>query len=324
MLHFLYLNYIEQLAERPDSAAEYGDRRMEITGNIVRLEGALADCGDCPEKTQLEADLQYWRGLDRSLDDIIRSVLDWAGEGDPAWKAAWMTLLGMETPADGADYTPEEIVTRLRQSGSDERCIALYEAYQACVAERREGFHAGSEFGPCHEEHDLFRYCEAGDDKALADAERLQALRALGVILPEVKADNQRDYTLYYGAVPDDFVPPMPKPEQLSGRFLSIEMVKQGAGNLDSVRTTLFVQPMLFKGSEMFYQGDQLYFFIEDYSLLNGAPLLECHYVGNQLLTYYWYGTRPEAAEPGRLASRIPDHPVLQIGDARTDCPATG
>ena len=60
------------------------------------------------------------------------------------------------------------------------------------------------------------------------------------------------------------------------------------------------------------------------------AKFLACYYNLPRQLTadskgdaIYWYGARPQGADLANLLARAPSHPLLDVGEPRTDCPAT-
>ena len=56
------------------------------------------------------------------------------------------------------------------------------------------------------------------------------------------------------------------------------------------------------------------------------SPVLECKYRSYRKFGphyEYWYKNRPVAADPGRLKSRVSDHPLLFIRSPLKTCPAS-
>ena len=145
--------------------------------------------------------------------------------------------------------------------------------------------------------------------------------------------------TIFYefGEVPRDFHPPIPEvlPE---GKFVQLEMEKSAPGALVSVRLT----PGVSQGdvdvdaweriNRLRAQGDprQYELYQEDRRsiALGDQRILTCVYrgatiQGRMTAQRYWYNTRPALADPARLRSRIPDHPMLGINEPQDSCPLT-
>jgi hypothetical protein len=132
--------------------------------------------------------------------------------------------------------------------------------------------------------------------------------------------------TVYdYGVVPESFVPTILADIPLTRNTFKMEKERPGS---------LIQMSIAFLGWYSLPRTDGDYkdrpreqkMLQADVSAADGR-VLECLYLaeehGTGLLYRFWYKTRPAVAEPARLRSRIPDHPMLDIKSPREICPET-
>ncbi len=145
---------------------------------------------------------------------------------------------------------------------------------------------------------------------------------------PTIK--DQGSYRVYdYGAVRDDFVPPMPA-ELPQSKFLVLSMDKQVPGSIIRVSVLPFFWGALTRNDLDYRNRPQEQALLE--ADVNAARqergvVLKCEYLGQAYNTvnrsWFWFKTRPAAADPALLKSHIADHPMLEIHGPVASCPAT-
>ena len=132
---------------------------------------------------------------------------------------------------------------------------------------------------------------------------------------------------LNYGEVPENFVPQVP--ELPKNRRLKITMKKLFPGSLHTIKIRPFHLGMLIKGEERYIDRPQIQQMVREdiFAVMQSrSPVLECKYRSYRKLGphyEYWYKNRPVAADPGRLKSRVSDHPLLFIRSPLESCPAS-
>jgi len=145
---------------------------------------------------------------------------------------------------------------------------------------------------------------------------------------PTIK--DQGSYRVYdYGAVRDDFVPPMPA-ELPQGKFLVLSMEKQVPGSIIRISVLPFFWGALSRNELDYRNRPQEQALLEadvNAARQERAMVLKCEYLGQAYNTvtrsWFWFKTRPAAADPVLLRSRIADHPMLEIHTPTATCPAT-
>ena len=206
---------------------------------------------------------------------------------------------------------------------------------------------------PGGEFYESYRLRQACYLKDYAEVERLVELgeaRASGEILPEIYPVGihqvRETGLIYYGDVPEDFVPPMPPAEQVvaaldGGETREVRVVanKKQNDNLIEVLITRY-GPIHLQGGDSDAcietprekRAERLKRVCDDQSEMHRFKpyVLLCGYRvtdnrGEQGRRYgiYWYNERVELVEYEYLLNRDHGHSLLVIGDARADCPAT-
>lgn len=93
------------------------------------------------------------------------------------------------------------------------------------------------------------------------------------------------------------------------------------------INLTRFGPAGVYGKNYMYYKGATREIVREDYGEVEKAgydTVLECLYYRDGRTVnaiYYWFRTRPDAANPARLNSRMRNHPLLLVMDARVECP---
>ena len=136
--------------------------------------------------------------------------------------------------------------------------------------------------------------------------------------------------SIEYGHVPDNFLPEIPDLETLPEPFVSIYMEeKSSIGSLIGIELMPFRWNSAYQYSDHAEFGDQAKKMVEeDYAALikDNAIVMECNYkISRDTAVYfrrYWFGITPAVADPGRLRTRLRDHPLLKsINGTRNQCP---
>ena len=130
-----------------------------------------------------------------------------------------------------------------------------------------------------------------------------------------------------YGPSPESFVPPIPK--DLPNKTVYLSMEKQGAGSLSDIEIQSFGYWSLPR-TDMDYANrpTRQAALQEDVSIISKQRprVLVCKYLAERRgivqVSRHWYMKAPEGADRDRLRSRISDHPVLTIYEARETCPS--
>ena len=113
--------------------------------------------------------------------------------------------------------------------------------------------------------------------------------------------------------------------------------LKSNDGNPNKLTRTLLTKIRaggVYGQNVMYWSGRDRTLIMEDYMVVGGRQgnprleqhVLECSYWEDSRRSssvYYWYKSRPALADPARLSSRVSNHPLLLVMDAREDCPVT-
>lgn len=145
---------------------------------------------------------------------------------------------------------------------------------------------------------------------------------------PVVK--DQGSYRVYdYGAVRDEFVPPMPA-ELPQGKFLVLSMNKQVPGSIVRISVLPFFWGALTRNDLDYRNRPQEQALLQadvNAARQEDAMVLKCEYLGQAVNTvsrsWFWFKTRPAAADPALLKSHIADHPMLEIHGPVATCPVS-
>ncbi|MCU7842479.1 MAG: hypothetical protein KZQ93_01415 [Candidatus Thiodiazotropha sp. (ex Monitilora ramsayi)] len=328
--------------------SDYKAQRRLWRDKIAQGEARLHACGGCAERAEIERDLTYWKTTENKFQEIAGQAFVAVGMPPNVAKA-----LGIDMPLTPGLSAAEakKLHEVARPTWTDDRpefCRRAVDDYVGCLrhfkSSRNTVFTGNAKMpgGVCYDQHKLFRHCAAENYKAFHAEAELQKKRVAGAIIPEYL---EYAHEVYYGDVPDDFMPMVPseivleklkkdeKPHEV--RF---SMRKQRPELLSVMVVRPFHHGTVVPNNHC--QGvDQPTNEIEHricydfYTLsLQVRPLvLFCQYsrADRNMPLYleaykFWYRPPPAEAEPKHLLSRAENHPALVVaGPPRTECPAT-
>lgn len=326
---------------------DYREQRELWSSKIAENESKLERCGDCPQRAEIVQELKYWKDTENQFQQFAGNAF--ASVGMPPEVAEW---LGIDMPLAPRNSKLWEEQNRIvRKPWVDERpefCQIAVDEHLQCLRDfqQRSGTSwtevAKRPGGDCYDTRKLYLHCANENYQAFEMEKNLQAARLAGEIIPEFVGTEEWQ-EVYYGPVPDDFLPTLP-PEVVQGDIREIAEVrlttrKKGTGVVGTVIFERFFWVNIVPTSDCFSRQephDELARRVcEDLSDLSWhvqppATVLACRYTepGGALSVAhtsprFWYGSRPELADPERLLERNAEHPVLKIGEPRTDCPLT-
>ena len=146
----------------------------------------------------------------------------------------------------------------------------------------------------------------------------------VAIAAPTITKEGTRVH-VKYAAVPEDFVPTIGETPSSDVQEIYYEMKKAIPGSLRSVRIVpcCEVYVLMPPDIRIKFNRDMM-----QARMVEKAFQLTCEYVSDRAgaLTakIYWYKSQPPvAADANALRSRLPNHPLLSIGDAREVCPKT-
>lgn len=345
LAEFLFWNEMGKAAgQAARSVEEYRSIRQDLKNRIAAAETEVARCGGC---ASAQADLRRWQAEENRLEEGVGAVLQ--STGTPPVIA---DFLGVALPVSRGRSLEEQraecAITRPAWYPSlPASCQQAVDAHVACrqAYENRHGLcsaRVASEPGAaCWDTSKLFRHCAAGDFATFERERQAQRMRRDHPTMPEY-VDHGSDKFLLYPHAPAGFVPELPPPAVIDEvladpQLFRLDAVIGGAanGNLRRVRFERFHWGRVVPHSECLTGRardddelsrricDDLY----DLNYHHRPALLACAYAGpanrEAPEAFYWYAAVPDAARPALLLERASGHPVLRIGDARTDCPAT-
>lgn len=330
--------------------SDYKAQRQLWRNKIAEGEARLRACGGCTERAEIERDLAYWKTTENKLQEFVGQAFVAVGMPRNVARA-----LGIDMPlTPGLSAAEAKILHEVaRPNWTDDRpefCRRAVDEYVGCLrtfkSSRNTVFSGNAKMpgGMCYELHKLFRHCAAENYEAFHAETELQKQRAAGAIIPEYL---EYAHEVYYGDVPDDFMPTVP-PEIVLEKLkkdeepheIRFSMRRQRPGLLSVMVVRPFYYSTVVPAVSLRSMDDES---IEissrisyDFGTLSQhvkpKPLvLFCQYSradGNMPLFLeaykFWYRPPPEEANPKRLLSRAKNHPALVVaGPPRTECPAT-
>jgi len=352
---WLFWNEIgNQLGSAAQSHADYEQERQLWREKIAAAEAELARCGGCASARE---ELEKWRGVENRFQDVAGSLAQ--AVGMPPIIARWLDIDLPMTSGRTEEQRLEacEIVRGEWVDDLPEFCRIAVDDYLSCLVnyERTHGYCSASGStsgaklpgGQCWDQWKLRDHCGKGDYAAFERERAIQDARASGVIVPEYIPGAY--VTVWYGPVPDDFLPKLPPADVVTATLkegnriaASFLMKKNERGRLNEVTVRAFHYSLVDPNTRCFSLDrptsgvgrracDDFY----DMNRLHAEDrmTLICSYVGETGYAVgsgapmpqhiFWYGSRSEIAEPANLLSRSHGHPMLRIGEPRTDCPAT-
>jgi len=335
----------EQVGQAASSYADYQQERALWREKIAAANAELERCGGC---ASAQKELDYWQGIENQFQDVAGELAQTAGM--PPNVAAFLGIDMPPVPAMTEAQLEEHRIIRPKWLDSrPDFCRQAGEAYLSCLQDFqvKNGLLADVEStwqpgGLCYDPSKLNRSCFAEDYGAFQREQKIQARRANGEIIPEYIAGASSQ--VYFGEVPDNFIPDYPPTDvvrealaQPLARIVRFTMRKKAVGVLDGFTIQYFnseyVAPENQCHSVHRTLGEVERRECEDYYEYEARyrdPMLFCYYTrqgGSREelhdVAMYWYGRRPEYADPDALLTRSHAHPVLRLGEPRADCPAT-
>jgi hypothetical protein len=212
-------------------------------------------------------------------------------------------------------------------AGLPEETQQLYDEYHFCKIRKGQTDHLGS-FGPCDEALFKFQASEAratGMPAPTRDPKNYWP-SSKGPIAQYKERSYGTDFIFLEG--PADFTPEIPDLNKFKPPFsLKLQYNDEKRHRLRQVLLGPFGAGGVYGKGYPYYQGSTQNIVLQDYMKLKSAgmdTLLRCQYRERDRVTAeiaYWYKTRPEAADPAYLRSRMRNHPALLVMDPRVECP---
>lgn len=358
LVQFLFWDSVgDQLGNSAKAYEEYRNERAKWKKEAAKARAKLEACGGCPEAQaevdkwqDVESQFQAWAGRAAYVSKMPPNVAKFLGidyDGFPPPKTF------EEKFASGEGIVP---LSKPWMDDAPAFCQSAAKSHLQCARsyqmENRTTFisHLFAPGGQCYDSAVLYHACQAKDYDAFDDAVARQMARKSGMIVAEFEPDTFVDPVprpetglIYYGAVPDDFVPPALPVDYVKERLaeptvrqVHIMMKKHGAGNLinvvvgpwDSENVRQQAQSCTGAGKAE-RQPEEVRRFCEDLYEIRGrgeTPLtLMCVYSSNSgpaQRVDFWYDERKDLADPKNLLKRNAQHPMATafLG-AATQCP---
>ncbi|MGH6916610.1 MAG: hypothetical protein ACREJ0_02800 [Geminicoccaceae bacterium] len=346
LVEWLFWNEIgNAVGTAAQSYADYAGERQLWRENIAAAKAELARCGGC---ASAQAELDKWQGIENRFREVAGNLA--LATGMPPSVAKFLDIDIPLAPLRSAEERAREceIVRRDWVGQRSEFCQSKVDEYLSCLRgfEGRTGVCTAEAAkvpgGECWEQFSFYEPCRTEDYAAVERERQKEEARLAGAIIPD-HARYATSAIVVYGRVPDDFLPQLPPADVVVGtldeeqtREVKFRMRKERAGALRQITVKYFHWSDVEPQSRCFDSGrstEEIALRIcEDLiemSFRHHPPLLTCEYVSQRAgLTgdaIYWYGSRPKTplAEPAHLLQRSQAHPLLQIGEPRTDCPAS-
>jgi hypothetical protein len=305
--------------------SDYRSQREDWDRRIRELNEQIYRCGDCPERQQLESELQTVQSEKTRFVALAKGVLGSIGPGNSAYASAWSRILGLDSgPSAEARRLDQEAqkgraedVKRMRASNADPVCIDLFLAYDRCMVQNDEtGAH-------CRNEHELSEVCQH-DRSKLEERIVLFERRRQGEVMPEMRElfDGQV-IEVRYGDVPAGFSPELPSLDVLGGRVLQMYMNRPKGTNLIENVQILPVNTLALQSADigMFdINWDDPAF----KRITEADRILLCEYNssgGGLEVVKFWYERGPDLPSNAELKAGSSKHPLAQMGGTQNACP---
>ena len=212
-------------------------------------------------------------------------------------------------------------------AGLPEKTQQLYDQYHLCKVRTGQSDHLGS-FGPCDEA--LFQF-EVSQAKATGGPaptkDPINYWRSIKGPIGQFKERAYGTDFIFYEA-PTNFTPEIPDTRKFKlPLYLKMQFNEGKRDRIWKINLTRFGPAGVYGKNYMYYKGATREIVREDYGEVEKAgydTVLECLYYRDGRTVnaiYYWFRTRPDAANPARLNSRMRNHPLLLVMDARVECP---
>lgn len=331
--------------------ADYRQERELWRTKIADAEAWSERCGGCAEA---QSELAKWRNIEGQFQEVAGAAAQ--ASGMPPLVRQWLGIEGTPfTPISDSEW--RQAANLGRPSWFNERpeiCHEPVDQYIACQRGVRSLSRSRGDWrladvvgGQCYEPWKLYYSCAQEDYRSLALQKQLAAARSAGAIVPEIRDDGMQDsagVTVYYGEVPDNFIPEVPPASVIEqtladmgkGQQLVYLFQKRGIGHLFQVEVEYFRHRNVVRSncqtvrgvrSELERRGCED---LMDLTYESDSLMLTCWYTREGSLHERgskpfraWYRERPERADPGYLLERLHGHPLLLLNDGREACPAT-
>ena len=349
LAEFLFWDSLgDTVAEGVKAHADYRAERQLWKDNVAAAKEELRQCGGC---ASAQEKLDKWQGIEDQFKVFAGGLAQSVGMPDIV--AKWLDI-----PTSGLTTNRKREIPKVTMpSWINDRpdfCQAVAQSHMSCkiaYQKSHNDYLPGTQPGnSCYDKHKLVVHCGNEDYEAFKREEIVQQARLSGKVIPEYVSSvgsNALLQVIYYGKVHNDFVPRLPPPDIIYSMFsdkkshgIKFIMSKNKKAVLNTFGYmkffTLYVDPAgktehCFRGNaskdevslrvcddmiEMNFRFIPI-LILCDYS----APDLDnAQLKGDEI---YWYVERPENADVTRLIERSHSHPLLRVGNARTDCPAT-
>ncbi len=222
--------------------ADYRAERQLWQDNIAAAKSELERCGGC---ASAQAELDKWQGIENQFQEVAGGLAQ--SVGMPPVVANWLGIdLPMAPPRPPGYFKAQkkrQMRNLVRQDWVAERpeyCGIAVDAHLDClrrylsssgILDKLSG--AESPGGICYDTSKFYQHCLSEDYEAFDREKTVQEARALGAIIPEHFA-KQRSVGVYYGQVPDDFMPTFPPPDSVREEL-----------NQESIREVVITHPPL-------------------------------------------------------------------------------
>lgn len=326
---------------------DYRKERQLWKDKIAAAEAELERCGGC---ASAQAELDKWQGIENDFQDVAGRLAQSAGM--PPQVATWLGIDMSLTSGPTQAHRDEKRVVMPSWAGErPEYCQKLVEKHIKCMQNYQSvyGLYAdlGGARGPggqCYDTRKLYVHCAREDYDAFKREEELQQARAEGEIIPEY-VNFSGNSVVYFDEVPENFIPTFPptdvviselkEPDIWAVRYM---LDKKSAGQLLGFEVRWNNDTYYAPGNNCTSVGathtEVQRRECEDISEMRmpqyGGYMLSCFYgfAGGSNNKYvdqslFWYGSRPERADPERLLKRSYTNPILVFADPRTTCPGT-
>lgn len=189
-----------------------------------RLQYQIKECGNCSDRAEYEAELEYWTKTEQDFQNIAGGLADLVGM-DPLVQ----NLLGIETGAaisfnttGSADPWFDFIKSDPPDwyAGSPQICQKNYGALMACAQVTQNPQHKD-----CTDVMKVTEWCEAGEYSEAEDYIHIMALRKSGMQIPEIRDIGWR-VEVDFGTVPRGADLIVPSGEDLYGYLSNAQFRK--------------------------------------------------------------------------------------------------
>ena len=214
-------------------------------------------------------------------------------------------------------------------NGLPEATQKLYDEYHLCKVRTGQSDHLGS-FGPCDEALYQFQVAEAkATGHPPPTKETINYWRSTKGPIGQYKERSFSTDVIFYEA-PGYFTPEIPDTRDRGKRlYITLDYNSEKPNKLETVGLTSISAGGVYGYGYSRYSGRTQSIVEEDIRLignLGNDVILSCLYTDDgrtQNEIVYWFQERPKLADPGRLKSRLPSHPLLLVQGVADECPAT-